>query len=128
MPTILDYVGAPVPSDIHGSSLRPLIEGRSVAWRDYAVCQRADTARMLRTGDFKLTYRAKPRAVALYNLRDDPHENHNLADDPTHAATVRRMHRRLLDVMQRHGDPQVERFAPDPLEKADERSTSTLRN
>jgi arylsulfatase A-like enzyme len=117
MPTILDYVDAPVPGDIHGSSLRPLIEQRSVAWRDYALCQRADAARMLRTDDFKFTYRAKPRAVALYNMRDDAHENNNLADDPAYAATVQRMHRRLLELMQRHGDPQVERFTPDPLEK-----------
>ncbi|MBI4876272.1 MAG: sulfatase-like hydrolase/transferase, partial [Acidobacteria bacterium] len=40
MPTILDYLGLRIPEKIHGRSLRPLIEGRPTAWRDYAFCQR----------------------------------------------------------------------------------------
>ncbi|MFW6164046.1 MAG: sulfatase-like hydrolase/transferase, partial [Planctomycetota bacterium] len=36
MPTLLDYLGQPVPEDIHGRSMRPLVEGRGVAWRDHA--------------------------------------------------------------------------------------------
>ena len=30
---------------------------------------------MIRTEQFKFTYRVKPRAVALYDLKKDPHEN-----------------------------------------------------
>ncbi|MFH1267855.1 MAG: hypothetical protein ABIK89_19230 [Planctomycetota bacterium] len=50
MPTILDYAGLSVPEEIHGRSVRPLVEGRD-------------------------------------------------------AATVRRMHGRLLEVMAHDGDP-----------------------
>ena len=115
MPTILDYLGVPAPEKIHGRSLRPLVEGHSVPWRDYAFCQRADAYRMLRTERYKLVLRGEPQAVALYDLHNDPHEDHNLAADPAHAATVRQMHRQLLEVMAADGDAQRDRFAKDPL-------------
>ncbi len=113
--TILDYVGIAVPEGIHGRSMRPLVEGRRVAWRDHAFCQRGDHLRMLRTERYKFFYRPRPRVVALYDLKSDPHEDHNLATDAAAAETVRRMHRRLLKVMAGDGDPMRDRFAGDPL-------------
>ena len=115
MPTILDYVGLPVPEKIHGRSMRPLVEGRSVEWRDHAFCQRASAARMLRSDRYKYSYRPKPRMVALYDLQNDPHEDRNLASDPAHAKTVRQMHGRMLEVMAADGDPMHGRYAGDPL-------------
>jgi arylsulfatase A-like enzyme len=115
LPTILDYLGLPIPEPIHGRSMRPLVEGRDVEWRDHAFCQRANAGRMLRTRRYKLTYRPKPRAVALYDLENDPHEDRNLADDAAHATTVRQMHGRLLEVMAADGDPMRARYAADPL-------------
>ncbi len=115
MPTILEYVGLPVPEGIHGGSMRPLVEGRDVDWREHAFCQRASAARMLRTDRYKYFYRPKPRMVALYDLKNDPHEDRNLATDTAHAKTVRQMHRRLLEVMADDGDPLHDRFAGDPL-------------
>jgi arylsulfatase A-like enzyme len=115
MPTVLDYVGLPLPEGIHGRSMRPLLEGRTVPWRDYAFCQRANVAKMLRTDRYKFLYSPKPRRVALYDLKNDPQEDRNLAADPAHAETVRAMHQRLLEVMHGDGDPTVERFAADPL-------------
>ena len=115
MPTILDYLGLPVPEGIHGRSMRPLVEGQPVEWRDYAFCQRANSSRMLRTERYKLLYRPKPGGVALYDLQNDPHEDHNLAAETAHAKTVREMHARLLEVMARDGDPMHDRFAADPL-------------
>lgn len=107
MPTILDYTGQRVPEGLHGRSLRPLLEGAPVAWRDHAFCQRADTARMLRTDRYKYCYGPKSKMVALYDLENDPLEDHNLAADPAHAETVRTMHGRLLAVMRADGDPLV---------------------
>jgi arylsulfatase A-like enzyme len=53
--------------------------------------------------------------VALYDLQNDPHEDHNLAGDPARAGTVREMHRRMLEVMAADGDPMHDAFAGDPL-------------
>jgi len=118
MPTILDYVGQPVPERIHGRSLRPLIEGRDVPWRDYAFCQRADHLRMIRTDRYKYVFGLKPSIVALYDLHADPEENNNLADLPQHADLVRQMHRHLLDVMKADGDPVREKFPEDPFKQS----------
>ncbi len=115
MPTILDYLGRPLPQGIHGRSMRPLIEGRDVTWRGHAFCQRGDNLRMLRTERYKFFYRPRPRIVALYDLKNDPHENHNLATDAAAADTVRQMHRRLMEVMAEDGDSMRDRFAADPL-------------
>lgn len=117
MPTILDYVGQPAPERIHGRSLRPLIEGRDVPWRDYAFCQRADRQRMIRTDRYKYAFAVKPRMVALYDLQADPEENENLADNPQHADLVRQMHGRLLGVMKTDGDPLREKFPNDPTKE-----------
>jgi len=122
MPTILDYVGQPLPERLHGRSLRPLLEGRNVPWRDYAFCQRANQSRMLRTDRYKYVYGKRgpkqPPIIALYDLRQDPEENRNLAGFPEHADLVRRMHRRLLEVMAQDGDPLRASFPDDPLPKA----------
>jgi len=107
MPTILDYVGLPAPEKIHGRSLRPLLEGRPVSWREHAFCQRAGTGRMLRTEQYKYFCRTDGKVVALYDLEDDPHEDRNLADEPGNKALVRRMHGRLLEVMDEDGDPML---------------------
>jgi len=115
MPTIVDYAGQPVPPDVHGSSLRPLIEGRRVEWRDYAFCQRAMGGRMLRTRRYKYAYGVRPRMRALYDLENDPNEDHNLADEAAHAVALRHMHRRLLAVMEADGDPLAAELPSDPL-------------
>ena len=115
MPTILDYAGLPIPQNIHGRSMRPLIERRPAKWRDYAYCQRAGRFFMLRTQRYKYVYGLKQGALALYDLPGDPHEDRNLAVDKSHARTVRAMHRRLMEIMTADGADIVRKFPKDPL-------------
>ena len=115
MPTLLDYLGMTIPEQIHGRSMRPLIEGRPVAWRDYAFCQRHMRQRMLRTERFKYSYGVRGTMLSLYDLQADPHEDHNLARDPAHASAVRGMHARLLEIMAADRDPLVGKLPRDPL-------------
>lgn len=37
--TLLDYAGARLPEGMSGQSLRPLIEGKTIPWRDYAFSE-----------------------------------------------------------------------------------------
>lgn len=115
MPTILDYAGQAAPEGVHGRSLRPLIEGRDVPWRDYAFSQRSTHQYMIRTERWKYVFGPKPRMVALYDLQTDPSEDRNLAGEPGHAPDVRAMHRRLLEVMKADGAPLADRMPADPL-------------
>ena len=53
----------------------------------------------------ELLFRQQRPAEELYDLRSDPHEIHNLADDPQHAATLQAMRQRLEAWME-HTDDQ----------------------
>ncbi len=82
-PTILDYLGVPVPAAMHGASLRPAIEGKRPRF-DGAYAEliaqpvRPEGQRILRTREWKLAFRAgKPY---LYHLEADPRETVNLID------------------------------------------------
>ncbi|MEI7673532.1 MAG: sulfatase-like hydrolase/transferase, partial [Deltaproteobacteria bacterium] len=39
MPTLLDYAGIAAPAAARGRSLRPLVEGREIPWRDFVVSE-----------------------------------------------------------------------------------------
>jgi arylsulfatase A-like enzyme len=87
--TFGDYAGVPVAQARHSRSLRPLVEGRDS--RDHALtewrlgpqrCGVALDLRGVRTRDAKLTFEFGSGSGELYDLRDDPHEMHNLFDDP----------------------------------------------
>ncbi len=108
LPTLMDLSGLPVPQDIHGRSLVPLMTGQVKKWRpavfseiDHSMSMypelRQGTGRrvMVRTKQWKLVFfmdrRVTEKDGALYDLKNDPWEQTNLYSDPRHAATVRRL-------------------------------------
>lgn len=80
-PTILDYLGIPVPSAMHGRSLRAAIDGKRPAF-DHAYVElgrepeRPEAQRILRSQHWKLAF--KGGQPFLYDLAADPGENRNL--------------------------------------------------
>ena len=54
-------------------------------------------------------YIRAPR-VELYDRRADPEELHNLAGDPDFAAVREQMHKRLVAMLEKVGDPEVDTF------------------
>jgi arylsulfatase A-like enzyme/Tfp pilus assembly protein PilF len=91
LPTILDLVGLPVPENVHGRSLAPLIAGQEVAW-DRPVYSESlypllhygwAPLRSLRTDSFKFI--DVPRRE-LYDLALDPAEDRNLHDEQRNRA------------------------------------------
>ncbi len=92
-PTLLDLAGAPLPANLHGRSLAPLIRGESVPWRDrflydfpveeIGVLPHAT----VRTERWKYVRTEDPAApggtfVELYDLATDPEERENRAASP----------------------------------------------
>jgi N-sulfoglucosamine sulfohydrolase len=55
---------------------------------------------------YEWVYGKRPK-YELYDLRKDPHETRNLADDPAHAAIKADLEKRLLDELTRTGDPRM---------------------
>jgi arylsulfatase A-like enzyme len=51
-------------------------------------------------------YGKRPK-YELYDLKQDPHETKNLADDPAHADLKKNLEKRLLEELRRTGDPRM---------------------
>jgi len=122
LPTLFELAGLPEPYENQGRSLAPLItdSGKTYKPRDAVFCEnvipevitggrldfafkkrvgikgiRHPDAKMVRTRRWKYNYYPEGYAE-LYDLRNDPHEMKNLADDPMYREVVFEMKDRLL--------------------------------
>ena len=91
VPTILDLVKAPIPGNLRGRSLRPLVDGTGQL-PEQAVYSEALYARyhfgwseLTALTDGRYRFIKAPRQE-LYDLDRDPHERHNIADDRPQAS------------------------------------------
>jgi arylsulfatase A-like enzyme len=124
-PTFLDLAGAPIPEDIQGVSLLPLLKGKAATkqdketiknWRDaiyyhyYEYPAEHDVRRHygIRTDRYKLIhfYGHDVNAWELFDLKKDPHEMHNLYGQPGYEALQRQLHHRLEELQIQYDDPQ----------------------
>jgi len=103
-PTLCDVAGVPAPAVLQGKSLRPLLDDPAATIHDAAFTQarRGPNAehwgRSVRTLRWRCTeWDEGASGVELYDHADDPKEYNNLADDPTHAATLRELRRVLAE-------------------------------
>ena len=96
-PTILELADLDVPDAMQGRSLASWLRGGSPAWRteffyehtfDYA--SRIPPCEGVRTDRYKYVryVQADPVYEALFDLGQDPHEQHNLAGDPARSALL----------------------------------------
>lgn len=90
-PTVLELAGVPVPKEMHGRSLVPLLLGKTPPdWRKaffytYFFEQgfAAPTTQAIRTESAKLIqYPEHPEWTEVFDLKADPYETKNLARDP----------------------------------------------
>ena len=112
-PTFLDAAGVPVPADMQGRSLLPVLRGRSPAdWRTSMYYRyyhdpgdhntRAHYG--VRTRTHKLIYFWKKDQWELFDLRDDPSELHNLYGEPGHEKLTATLKAELLRLKEALGD------------------------
>jgi arylsulfatase A-like enzyme len=104
VPTTLELAGAPVPECIDFKSLLPLVRGQRQRNYDAIYGAYLQRQRMVRQDGFKLILYPTVPQVLLFDLRADPDETINLADDPKHLATKKRLFAALLELQQETGD------------------------
>jgi len=93
-PTVVEAAGGVPPPEWDGRSLRPLVAGETVPWRDQLIVE--DGTNALLTPEWK--YILWPDGTEeLYDRQRDPHDLDNLADEPGLEAVRAELRRRLED-------------------------------
>lgn len=131
-PTILDFAGVAIPGVMQGESLKPLLLGRDVEWRDHIyysyyentwamrafeqsqlsdpsfnffTAHRIGPHRGIRDDRHKLIrYYSEQDYWELFDLQKDPLELNNVYQDPDYANVVRRMTAQLSETQRLYKD------------------------
>jgi len=104
MPTTLELAGTPVPEYVQFKSLLPLIRGREEESYPAIYGGYRHLQRMVSQGDYKLIIYPTIGKKLLFNLREDPLEERDLAEDPEHAARIDSMMEVLEGLQRETGD------------------------
>ncbi len=104
VPTSLGLAGCVIPEHVQFKSLTPLTRDENAPHYDAIYGGYMNLQRMVRKGDFKLIVYPKVNVFLLFDLKNDPDEIRNLADEPEHAATVRDLLAELIRLQPDTGD------------------------
>ncbi len=80
-PTVCDLTGVSIPGSVEGKSLAPIIAGKSDFVRDEVFLAYRNVMRAVREGDWKLIRYPQVDVTQLFNLKTDPQELRNLAEE-----------------------------------------------
>jgi N-acetylglucosamine-6-sulfatase len=112
MPTFLAAAGLPEPQGIPGRNFLPLLEGKTIPWRDGLFYEyywernfpMTPTMHALRGDRYKyIHYYGIWDTDELYDLQEDPLESNNLISSPKHQAVVKQMNKQMFDIMESTG-------------------------
>lgn len=99
MPTVLEMAGVEVPDTVEGRSLVPLLRGERPRWRECLHIEHAPLHHSLTDGREKFIWFVQDGREQFFDLANDPHEMHNLAEAPAAAERVARWRRRLVETL-----------------------------
>jgi arylsulfatase A-like enzyme len=108
MPTLLDYLGLPLPENrnLPGQSVLSTWLGESDAGREEVVVyDEYGNTRMVRTEAWKYVHRHPDGPHELYDLKGDPDERCNLTDDLSQSTRITELKARLESWFTRYVDP-----------------------
>ena len=120
-PTFLDIAGAPIPEDIHGESLLPLLKGEHPKnWRkslyyhfyEYPAEHMVKRHYGVRTADgWKLIHFYNDiDEWELYNLNEDPNEMNNIYGKPGTEKITKKLRKELKKLQEEYKDPILEKY------------------
>ncbi|MEJ2702891.1 MAG: sulfatase [Sedimentisphaerales bacterium] len=113
-PTLLEAAGVQPPksADLDGQSFLPLLQGRSIPWRDHILYEyywewnfpATPTVFAIRTDRYKyIFYHGLWDYDGFYDLQTDPHERHNLISVPAYTDQIEAMKKQLFDELEAGG-------------------------
>ena len=105
-PTVADIVGVEKPETIDGLSLLPILKDSKATVRESVYFLYKNFQRGVRTKNWKLIkYLAKgKKTTQLFEIKKDPLEMNNLANDPKYKNKVEEMTVLLQEWMNKSGD------------------------
>ncbi len=116
-PTLCGLAGVDLPALVEGRNLAPIWRRESAGVRDTLFLTYEDKMRAVRDKRFKLIRYPRIDHTQLFDLAEDPHELHDLAADPAHAARVGAMSVLLAEWQVRVDDPHPLTVPePEPME------------
>ncbi|MBN1136000.1 MAG: sulfatase-like hydrolase/transferase, partial [Anaerolineae bacterium] len=123
VPTLLEITDLPVPENVHGMSLLPILRGQADpnVHHEFVRCEYHDAldrpfashANMVYDGRFKLVVYHGHAIGELYDLQQDPGEFDNLWDKPDAQPLKYELTKRLFDAVMMatdEGQPRVGRY------------------
>ena len=134
-PTLLDAAGIPVPEQMQGRSILPLLRGQRSGWQQEVFVQISESqvGRAIRTKRWKYSVRAmdkdgykdsgscRYKEEFLYDLEADPYELTNLIGIESYREVCDELRERLIRRMVQAGE------APPVIEKAEARQAGQRR-
>ena len=121
--TINDIGQAKTPDDWDGDSLLPLLNDPSANWDNEVICEYyghnvASGYTMLRKDNFKYVYHTSPKkgypeVFELYDVKSDPKELKNLANDTAYQSIKEKLHKRLMEKLTEHPNESEKRCRAD---------------
>ncbi|MBM3334067.1 sulfatase-like hydrolase/transferase, partial [Candidatus Sumerlaeota bacterium] len=111
MRTLLSRMGfgdkMPAKPPSPGRDFDAILRGRSIEW-DQVIYYEFENTRAIRTADWKHVHRHPDGPHELYDLKHDPGELKNLADDDAQSQLRRDLKARLDAFFARYADPQYD--------------------
>ncbi len=104
MPTALELAGAQPHEAVDFQSLLPIIRGEQPSRYPSIYTAYRNHQRAVTQDGWKLIAYPQVPLLRLYHLAEDPHECHDLADEPEHAQRIRNLFAELRRWQQETGD------------------------
>jgi len=103
-PTVCSLTGIQAPVGVEGRDLQPVWQGQAGKVRDSVFLSFSKVQRSVRDDRWKLIRYPKINHTLLFDLKNDPHELRNLADEPEQTRRVQEMLRLLKKSQREVGD------------------------
>lgn len=110
MPTLLNYLGLEQPTDSPGRDFSSTLKGAEQPSWENRVFYEFEGLRSIRTEDWKYVHREPGGPHELFDLRNDPDEQHNLAGWEAHRDQLESLRNELFDFFDRTASPEYDLY------------------